>query len=216
MKKCLVIILGILCGMDLFGQQLHFQVFYAPMRPNYNTTLFDNIRNGGVWGGKFALGTNRIQLGIESENAFSVPSILGEIPDTSYQIDNTFIGGFIRANFSSIPAYRLGVVTKIGIGYFEDKGTQEIVNQENFTFSYPDKILGFNAGIGLSGPIKKQFHWEFMYQLSFHQRPEIVMEDLIIPKHNAWQNAFQFGISMNFIWGKAKREAEAMISGRGW
>lgn len=217
MKRYFVLVIGLFFTINLSAQQLHVGLYYAGLRPNYNTPLFKKkMKGGGALGGKIAVGTDHVQLGIESENALSFESFLGEVSDTAYQIDNTFNGVFIRANFGSIPAYRLGFVTKIGVGFFEDELTEEIINQDNITVSYPDKMIGVNAGIGVSGPIKKRFHWEFMYQVSYHQRPELVIAELTIPKHNAWQNAFQFGISMNFIWGKTKQEAETMISGRGW
>lgn len=214
--RLLLVILGLIFTLHLSAQNIHLQVNANTLRPNYKSPIFRNIKSGFGIDAEFAAGLDHIQIGVETQGTVTFDSFLGGIPDTSFSANNTFSGVFLRANFSSIPAYRLGFVTKVGIGYFQDEVTREVVNQPDLTVEYPDKIVGINAGIGVSGPIKKRFHWEFMYQLSYHQRPELSTEDLKIEEHNAWQNVFKFGISMNLIFGKAKLKADQMISGRGF
>lgn len=202
--------------LNLSAQNLHAQLDFSTLRAAYKTPIFKNVINGGKLSGQLAIGFNHLQLGVESNVGIATESFLAAKPDTTFQINTAFSGVFLRANFSSIPAYRLGLVAKIGIGWTDEEAVRVIVNQEDAVLPYSGKVVGINTGIGLSGPIQKRFHWEFMYQLGYHQRPELVSEGLTIPKHNAWEHNFKFGVSFNVIWGKTKREADAMISGRGW
>jgi hypothetical protein len=215
-QRLTIVFLSLVFSLSLSAQNIHVQVSGNPLRPIYKSAVFSNIKSGFGFSAEFAAGFDHLQIGVETEGTISFESFLGAIPDTSFSVNNTFSGVFLRANFSSIPAYRLGFVTKVGVGYFQDNVVREVREEDNLTVAYPDRILGVNAGIGFSGPIKKRFHWEFMYQLSYHQRPELNMESLKIVSHNAWQNIFKLGISMNLIFGKTKRRADEMISGRGF
>lgn len=208
--------MGLIGDSQLLAQHVHMQLHINSTRALNKVDVLSEVVNGIALGGQLAVGTNRFQVGVEAENGFSVRPFFGEIPDTTFESTSSFLGGFIRANFSSIPAYRLGFVAKIGAGLYEDDLTRMIVGEENMTIRYPKKILGYNAGIGLSGPIKKRFHWDFMYQLNYHQRPDLNTPELQIDQHNAWVHAFKFGMSMNLIFGKTKQQADEMISGRGW
>ncbi|MFT4762842.1 MAG: hypothetical protein ACI9XO_002686 [Paraglaciecola sp.] len=216
MKQFFILLIGILFTINLAGQNIHGQLNFNTLRPSYKTPILENIKSVVGFSAEFATGFDHLQIGIETRGGIVLESFLGAIPDTSFSVNTSFSGIFLRANFSSIPAYRLGVITKIGIGYFDDEVTREIVEQDDLVLAYPDKIMGVNAGIGFSGPIQKRFHWEFMYQLSYHQRPELNTEELTIDKHNAWQNTFKLGVSMNLIFGKVKKKADEMISGRGF
>lgn len=215
-KTGLLWLLFMVCTVNSYGQNFHAQLYFSNLRPNYKAPILSNLIRGVGLGGNLAIGTNRYQIGIESEEQSAFLPFFGDIPDTSFQIQTSSFGGFIRANFSSIPAYRLGLVAQVGMRYFKDEINRQFAEAPDFSIAYPNKIRGWSAGIGFSGPIKKQFHWEFMYRFSYYQRPEITVQELIIPKHNVWQHALQFGISLNLVWGKAKREGDEMIKGRGW
>lgn len=202
----------------LSAQNLHAKLYVAPLRTVYKAKIFDKNTNGGVGGLRLAFGLDRYQIGVEMEGGISTPTFTVEedAERAGYQVENSFQGIFLRANFSSVPIYRLGVIAKIGAGYFSNQVKRELNGGIDFQLDYPDRILGYNVGIGVSGPIRRWFHWDFMYQVNYHQRPVLVFDSILIEQHHAWQHAFQLGVSLNLAFGKTKERADNMIRGRGY
>jgi len=217
--KILQFLFFLFCSMPMLSSQnVHFKTYYAPMRTVYKAEIFKKNVNGGVVGFRLAVGADRFQIGVESEEGLSFPafSVEENMQQIAYFVENTYRGLFLRANFSSIPIYRLGVIAKLGGGYFSDTLKRETNGQIDLSLEYPDRIFGFNAGIGVSGPIRRWLHWDFMYQFNYHQRPEIIFDNNPVEQHSAWQHAFQFGISANLVFGKTKERAQEMTRGRGY
>lgn len=208
MKHALVIGLWLI---PLFGwtQNFHAQLFFGGIRSGYKAAVFTPNPTGLSLGGRLAVGFDHVQLGVESEALSLDLTRSGTDLDTIYGIASSYRGLLVRANFSSVPAYRLGVVTKIGFGQFADTFEQQI-NGESISIDYPERIWGGNVGLGLSGRILKTFHWEFMYQLGYHKRPALAVEQWRIEAHQAWEHTFQFGLSINLVVGRAKRKADAI------
>ena len=137
----------------------------------------------------------------------------GDPATTREEFEETYYGGFLRVNTSSLPAYRFGLIIKAGAGYYNTKrmlyALPSEVLENGSTIDYGKK-LGFNAGLGISAPIYTLLHWEIGYQFNAVQRDEMTL-----PEHKGYYHSFQMGLSLNLVFGNvAKRCRRVIHSGR--
>ncbi len=220
MKKALLLTLISAFALNINAQQLFFEVFSG-----YNLTAYDakdyNEQQGYVpIGARLAGGLEHVQLGVEYRQNITDAEFLILDETTGDEIrkdifNESYYGGFIRANISSLPAYRFGLILKAGAGYY---------NTKREAFSLPtdaidrllsheyDKTLGFNGGIGISAPIYTFLHWEIGYQFNYVQRDAVETLDFQIEKHNGFYHSFQMGLSMNLVFGNTAKRCRRVIS----
>lgn len=205
MQKLIVFLLTFTVCTSLSAQQLIIEAFSA-----YNLTAYDNdnLERGAYFplGLRVAGGHEYVQLGLEYRQSITSPEMeLKELPTTAFQLDETYYGALVRINLSSLPVYRAGFVIKGGAGYYNytqrlvETTSSLILDEHKF-----DKILGFNAGAGLSLPIYGMFHLEIGWQYNIVGRDQRLIEGFegLSPAYDANYHSFQFGFSTNFMFGK--------------
>jgi len=211
MKKT-ILVLGCLF-MSLYGysQQFHMEVFSGYNIPNYDHPQYetDDFAQSGFSpiGIRIAGGHEYVQLGFEYRQNLTDPEFeFDNFPGVTNTYKETYYGGLIRINISSLPVYRAGIVIKAGGGYYNY--TQEFTSLGN-TISYDfDKKLGFNGGIGLLAPIYANLHLELGYSYHFIDRDEVSLETFAAngtapppgwEGYKAGYHAIQAGLSINLM-----------------
>jgi len=217
MKKLSLFIAVLLCGNLAFSQQLFVEAFSGYNLTAYDLQEYDPTGYVPI-GFRVAGGHEHVQLGVEYRQNITNPEFTFEggdplVPILREEFEETYIGGFIRGNLSSLPAYRFGLVLKAGAGYYNTKRSvydlPSDVLQREATFEY-DKKLGYNVGIGISAPIWTLLHWEIGYQFNAVERDEVMAQS--IPGYKAYYHSFQMGLSLNMVFGNTAKKCRRVIS----
>ena len=187
-----------------------------------NATAYDQQSyNETQWyvpiGVRIAGGHEHVQVGFEYRQNITHPSF--DIFSQRHEFEETYKGLFLRGNFSSLPAYRFGLVLRAGAGYYESTQNHYVLPGEvlNEKIEF-ERQLGYNASIGVSSPIYTILHWEIGYQFNYVNRPE----DSLFPEktYNASYHSFQMGLSLNLVFGNTAKKCRRVISGnrskKGW
>ncbi len=215
MKKWLFV-LGLSCGLiyTSYSQQLFVEAYTG-----YNFTAYDvkDVDQGQHLpiGFRLAGGLEHVQLGGEYRQHLTHPEFTyANSSGEDYlrqEFDETYYGGFLRANLSSLPAYRFGLILKAGAGVYDLQRTDfslpvdEPKGGEEF-----DKKLGFSGGIGVSAPIYTLLHWEIGYQFNYVKPMGITSgEDFTAAYHS-----IQVGLSLNMVFGNTAKRCRRVISSR--
>lgn len=219
MKKISVFIWMLFISYGVQSQQLFLEVFSG-----YNLTAYSppeyNKSSGYVpIGVRLAGGFERIQIGGEYRQNITNPSFTFATgttgtsePNEKQEFVETYYGGLIRINTSSLPAYRFGLIIKGGAGFynysqqFTNLADNQLIDSETIDF---DKVLGFNAGLGISAPIHSLLHWEIGYQFNFANHKEELTRKL---DYKAYYHSFQMGLSLNLVFGNVAKKCRRVIS----
>ncbi len=209
MKKVII-----LCSCLFIGLQAHSQQFFMEIFSGYNIVNYDHpdyetesYADAGhsPLGIRIAGGHEYVQLGFEYRQNLTNPEFEFEkFPGLSTSLKETFYGGFLRVNISSLPVYRTGLILKGGAGYYTYTQDFDVLGS---TQSYEfDKKLGFHGGIGVSGPIYANLHFELGYSYHFIERDPIDAEFFngAAPApgaegYNGNYHSIQFGLSANLM-----------------
>ena len=198
-------------GHTLSAQQLFFETFSAYNLTAYDLEGFDDSFSVPL-GFRVAGGFERIQAGIEYHTDLKAARFDGPvIEERKTDFTTTYIGGLIRANISSLPAYRFGLVIKAGAGQYKTK-TEFF---DSSTESRPtatidrDATFGFNAGLGISAPIYTLLHWELGYMYHHVNYDEVPAQDA--PSYLGAYHSFQLGLSLNLVFGNTAKKCRRII-----
>ncbi len=216
MKKAILTIIFLTTFFLLHAQQLMFEVYSG-----INATAYDSdiLNNETKWyppiGFRIAGGHEHVQLGIEYRKNIDHPVFDGI---QRIEFEETYQGLFLRGNFSSLPAYRFGLVLKAGAGYYEARQNNYSLPSETLEQSLDlERQLGYNAGIGVSAPIYTLLHWEIGYQFNFVERPDALASDVT---YRASYHSFQMGLSLNLVFGNTAKKCRRVMGGnrskKGW
>ncbi len=221
MKKLIVLLLACFVSLQANAQQLFLEVFSGYNRTNYKFDIDTDDKGYVPIGVRLAGGLEHLQLGAEyhtdiTHPEYSVEDELGnEFAKTSFV--NTYYGGLLRINASSLPAYRFGLIFKLGAGMYEVKHeTKAIDDNRTLGVVEYDPTFGFNGGIGISAPIYTLLHWEIGYM--YHH----VKYDAAAPlvSYTGSYHSFQIGLSLNLVFGTTAESCRRMLkddrSSRGW
>ena len=201
---------------EIDGQNLHLTSWLGYNRTAYNLTGFESAQSYLTYGGLVAFGKEKFMFGAEYETQLTDPSF--EIKDQNDiviqkdQFSTTYYGGLIRFNTAKVPAYRLGLILKAGVGVYDIQKNVFALPDDKLTetITYPNKVLGLNASIGFSAPIYRFFHWELHYQFNYANRPELDN----IPSYNAIHHSIRLGLSLNFVFGEAARRSKKVLESK--
>ena len=221
MKKILISSLFLVWLTNLQGQQLHFNAWSGLNRTMYDLPKYSDNQGFLVYGGRIAFGHQNIQIGAEYETNLNNPSF--DISDNDGNIfqnetfEHTYYGALIRLNSAKIPAYRAGLILKLGGGIYDSKFIlTELPDGPTYEpINYDEKFLGFNGAIGISAPIYRVLHWEVFYQFNYTNIPELQAQSILIPEFKAIHHSLQVGISLNFVFGETARRAKEILKARG-
>lgn len=222
MKHFLITGLFFLFGLlNLSAQHLHFATWSALNRTMYDLSKYSNNGSFVTYGGRIAFGHQNFQIGAEYESNLTNP--IFDISDDDGNIaqredfDYTYYGALFRINSAKIPAYRTGLILKLGGGLYDSKlNISEMPNNKLIeSVDYPENFLGINGGIGLSSPLYKVIHWEIFYQFNYAKIPELETTASINPEFTAIHHSLQVGVSLNFVFGEAARRAKEVLKAKG-
>ncbi len=216
MKKALILISFLFSISQLSAQQLMLEVYSGVNATAYDPPQYDATQWHVPIGVRIAGGHEHVQAGIEYRKNITHPAFDTEV--LREEFDETYKGLFLRGNFSSLPAYRFGLVLKAGAGYYEATQNRYALPAESLSESLEfERAVGYNAGIGVSSPIYTLLHWEIGYQFNYVDRPEIAG---FSSAYKASYHSFQMGLSLNLVFGNTAKKCRRVIGGnrskRGW
>jgi len=222
MKKLLTFTLLLCTYLSLEAQQLFAEVYSGYSRTAYELESFNTPAGFVPIGIRLAGGLEHVQLGVEYNQNITNPAFISVDDLTSRETRTEFVksyyGGLLRINASSLPAYRFGVVFKLGAGkynlareLFDNPGETQLADPIEY-----DPIWGFKGGVGISSPIYTLLHWEIGYQFNFVKWDEFNA----IPAYNGYYHSFEAGLSFNMVFGNVAKKCRRVISSgggkRGW
>ncbi len=215
MKKLIVFLSGILfCGL-LSAQQVFLEAYSGYNLTAYDLEGFSKSTGYVPIGVRVAGGLEHVQLGLEYNKNISDPKFTfkdaggSELSKTEFS--NEYYGALIRVNTSSLPAYRFGVVFKVGAGYYKTERSNFALPDETLVgpaLTYDPKI-GFNAGIGFSSPIYTLLHWEIGYVFNYIKWD--ALSAAAVPAYNGYYHSIQVGLSLNLVFGKVAAKCRRLI-----
>ena len=220
----LLLLTCLLTSFSSQAQQLFFEV-----SSGYNLTAYDLLKYNEAEGfvpirARLAGGLEHVQVGIEYEENITHPTFQFTDPVsnslTADEFVNSYYGAFIRANISSLPAYRFGLVLSGGMGRYNTTFNNYDLPDEK-PLAAPivyEPMLGFNGRVGISAPIYTFLHWEIGYQFNYVKREAMPL--LGLEEYDALFHSFQIGLSMNLVFGNVAKKCRRVISSgggkRGW
>lgn len=198
------------------AQQLFFEVYSGINATAYAPTQYEQTQWYPPIGVRVAGGHEHVQVGLEYRKNIGHPAF--DLGAVKTEFEESYQGLFLRGNFSSLPAYRFGLVLKAGAGYYEARQNNYSIPGEALSQKFDlERQLGYNAGIGISAPIYTLLHWEIGYQFNFVERPEALAPD---SNFQASYHSFQMGLSLNLVFGNTAKKCRRVIGGnrskRGW
>ena len=160
---------------------------------------------------RLAGGFEKVQLGVELHKDISHPGFVlsdaAGIGTFRTEFINQYKGGFVRVNLSSLPAYRFGLVLKVGSGLYETERKSYALPSEtpiSPTINY-EPTFGFNGGIGISAPIYTLLHWEIGYMYHMVKWDAVALP--AVESYKGHYHSIQVGLSLNLVFGKPKLSA---------
>ncbi len=190
-------------GVATHAQQLLLEGFGALNRTNYSLSEFSSPTTFLAYGGRLAIGADRLQLGAEYRSNLTNPEFKDNAKTTSFE--ETFYGGFVRTKISRYPAMRFGLVLRAGAGVHQtkaifDSGIIEVTEKY-------DPILGLNGGFGFSIPIISNTMLELGYSYNYLSRPALKSDGVtLISKHEGSYHMISAGLSLNFVFGETAQK----------
>ncbi|MCB0518260.1 MAG: hypothetical protein H6577_20785 [Lewinellaceae bacterium] len=199
MKKAYLFLIVLSIAASGKGQQLYLEAFPAISRTSYGTDMFSAKKNYLTAGARLAAGSDHFQIGGEYRTDLTKPSF--ESGTATLAFKETFYGGFLRYKIARYPAMRMGLVLKAGAGVFNTTVERDAGGVQEFTY---DPIVGVNGGAGISIPLTRPFMIEIGYSYIYQKRPALAT--VPVPAHTASYHLFSAGLSLNFVFGKRKKE----------
>ena len=208
MRQTITTLVMIALALPVFSQNLMLEIFSGANITAYDSDIYSDNSVYHPIGFRIAGGLPNVQLGGEYHKDIKHASFDNAIQllqtETVSEFDNSYYGGFIRANISPNPAYAFGIVLKAGVGIYDVTQTNKLTaagieTTEKITY---DGQLGFNGGIGFSLPIAEKLHLEAGYMYNLVKREGV--ED-----YNANHHSFQVGFSYNFLFGESARRYDS-------
>lgn len=212
MKKSILLFSCMLVCVIGFSQQFYAEIYSGYSIPNYDHPDYeieDYAEAGSVpIGIRIAGGHEYVQLGVEYKQNITNPKFnFDKLPGLSTSFNENYYGGFLRVNISSLPVYRAGLILKGGAGYYTYEQTINGLTDANGASTSLvhkfDKKLGFHGGLGVSGPIYANLHFELGYSYHFVDRDEMLVEGFeSFPGsegYKAGYHAITFGLSVNLM-----------------
>ena len=213
-------LLGCLSVTEGRAQQLFVEAFSGGGRTVYELRPYSDQP---AWlvpvGARLGGGLEHAQIGIEYHQTV-VPATF-DIPDDltfptelvgREEYEQQYYGLFLRGNFSSLPAYRFGLILKGGVGYYTATIHRYALPDQTVRTTFaPDRRLGFNGGIGISSPIFQHLHWEIGYRFHYAERDPVLalgQERRI----RASYHTFEVGLSGNFVFGNTEKRCRRVMS----
>ncbi|MEL6866015.1 MAG: hypothetical protein AAFP19_16430 [Bacteroidota bacterium] len=224
MKKLIALCLGLMAIASLSAQQLFFETYSGYNLTSYDLEEFEDSEGYVPIGFRLAGGFERVQFGLEYNRNITDASFTSSDPSTGTdlfrtQFVNSYYGGLVRVNFSSLPAYRFGLVLKGGAGRYDTQvETYELPNESlrDPVVEYEPE-LGFNFGIGISSPIYTLLHWEIGYMYNLVKYAETTTG---APSYQGNFHSIQIGLSLNLVFGNTAKRCRQVYkndrSSRGW
>lgn len=215
MNRLLLSCLAVVCLTPAFSQNLMLEVFSGANVTAYSPEEFNDAATYFPIGFRIAGGLPNVQLGGEfhtdlTNASFETTDVLG-IKATD-EFENSYYGGFIRANISPNPAYAFGIVLKAGAGIY-NVTENVLIGDEELTSLEFDGQLGFNGGIGFSLPIAEKLHLEAGYVFNFVKREADIVG---FENYDAYHHSFQIGFSYNFLFGQSAKRSNNKKWKNGW
>lgn len=229
MKKHLFPLVFILFALHTQAQQLFFEV-----SSGYNLTAYEGSTYSEAAGyvpirARVAGGFEHIQLGLEYSMDITRPEFDIVDFDTGnvyarQEFENSYYGAFVRANLSSLPAYRFGVILSAGAGLYNTDPMQISVPDniaiDKSEFLNIDQAFGYNVRVGISSPIYMNLHWEIGYQFNYVNYEKDVNDLLLAEAFQPYYHSIQAGLSLNLVFGNVEKACRRVMSGnrsrRGW
>ena len=211
MSRLLLSILAVLCLTPAFSQNLMLEVFSGANITAYSPERYSDAATYFPIGFRIAGGLPNIQLGGEfhtdlTHASFEATDALG-IKSTD-EFENSYYGGFVRANISPNPAYAFGIVLKAGVGIYNVTENISIGEDDSTTINIEfDGQLGFSGGLGFSLPIAEKLHLEAGYVFNYVKREGD--KSLIFENYDAFHHSFQLGFSYNFLFGQSAKRYDS-------
>ncbi|MEM9919925.1 MAG: hypothetical protein AAF990_17645 [Bacteroidota bacterium] len=208
MKKLTVFALSLLFAFPLFSQQLFFEAFSGYNLTAYDLEGFESQEGYIPLGFRIAGGFEHIQFGAEYHKDITHATF--DQGDFRTEFTNEYYGGLIRANISSLPAYRFGLVLKAGAGLYNTSRQNYSLPSEEVlgeALEY-DPQFGFNGGIGFSSPIHTIVHWEMGYMFHYVKYDALQAG---APGYSGFYHSFQAGFSINLVFGNVAKSCRAII-----
>ena len=209
MKKVIILCSCLFISMNANSQQFFMEIFSGYNivdydHPAYETEDYSDAGHSPI-GLRIAAGHEYAQLGFEYRQNLTNPEFdLAKGSDFITSLEETYYGGFLRINISSLPVYRTGLILKGGAGYYIYSQDFEALGTK-VTYEH-DKKLGFHGGIGVSGPIYANLHFELGYSYHFIERDPIdgeIFAGAAPPPgaegYNGNYHSIQFGLSINLM-----------------
>ncbi len=226
MKKLLLLLVWCCMGMSLPAQQLFFEI-----SSGYNITAYEGATYSEGVGfvpirARVAGGFEHVQLGVEYNRDLTKPEFeffdeaTGDLIGRQ-EFDNSYYGLFVRANLSSLPAYRFGVVFSAGAGFYDSEPLFTTLPDGNVVPNEGlEPTIGYNARVGISSPIYANLHWEIGYQFNYVNFEKDAAGILLAQAFQPYYHSFQAGLSLNLVFGNVEKKCRRVISsgksGRGW
>jgi len=211
-------LLAAVCLTPAFSQNLMLEVFSGVNITAYDTpnNFSFNDKNASYFpiGFRIAGGLPNVQIGGEyhTDLTNATFSKSDAFLSTETVIENSYYGGFIRANISPNPAYAFGIILKAGVGIYDASMKYRILDdpsapQPEIDFDF-DGQLGFNGGLGFSLPIAEKLHLEAGYVFNYVKREGGNKFPGFID-YNAFHHSFQLGFSYNFLFGESAKRYDS-------
>ncbi len=212
MQRNIRICCALLSLILLMAPRLRAQAWYAELSLATDRTAWrlDRYTPGKRWlsgGVRVAAGSEHLQGGLLwgtdlTHPEFRFASSSGEA-GTRESFDNQWWAGWIRLNFSSLPARRFGFVFHAGLGRMQTRWT---IWQEPQGQLLTDQMLTHGlmwlGGVGLSTPVYKWLHVEVGYE--YRQARRHATDLPAVRAYAAGQHQLRLGLSLNFAGKKAR------------
>ncbi len=204
---CMLLLVVVLRATQLHGQAWYAEVSLATDRTAWR---LDRYTPGKRWlsgGVRVAAGSEHLQAGLLwatdlTHPDFRFPGSSGE-GGTRESFDSEWWAGWVRLNFSSLPARRFGFVFHAGLGRQQTRWT---IWQEPEGRLLTDQMLDHGlmwlGGVGLSTPIYKWLHLELGYE--YRQARRRPTDLPAVRAFIAGQHQLRLGLSLNFAGRKAR------------
>jgi len=185
-------------------------------RTNYKDEERSSSQDFLTYGARLAGGLPHVQLGAELEKSLTGAEFSLEEGSRREIYRSDYVGAFLRIKLSSLPAHRFGLVLKAGAGFYDTSVELRFPGNPALDIqgSYPDKALGYHFGIGFSSPLYRTILWSLTYQFNGYKREALSLGNQALPAYTANHHSLQLGLSVNLVFGEARRRADEWLAPR--
>ncbi len=216
MRNCFVLGMCLLLSSYLLGQNLLLETYGGFNRTNYKDEERSGNQDFYTYGARVAGGLAHIQIGAELERSLTGAEFNLQEGNRREIYRSDYAGAFLRVKLSSLPAHRFGLVLKAGAGFYDTEVELQFPDNPslNIQGSYPEKALGYHFGIGISSPLYRTILWSLTYQFNGLKRESLDLGGTPLPAYDANHHSLQLGLSVNLVFGEARRRADEWLAPR--